>query len=89
MITGIYEKIFGNLPNIEIIKKIPEDYYSPCVVAQQFISFFEKYGGNIDGKAEEIEQILQNFANGKIETNQTKILSYIDTLKKYNKEKIM
>ena len=89
MIAGIYEKIFGKCADIEQIKKIPEDYYSPCVVAQQFISFFEKYGGKIDGKEEEINKIMQNFAIGKIETNQTKILSYIDTLKKYNKEKIM
>lgn len=87
MINGIYEKIFNKIPDINLIKKIPEDYYSPCVVAQQFISFFEKYGGQINGKEEEIKLILQNFANGKIETNQTKILSYIDTLKKYNKEK--
>ena len=89
MIAGIYEKIFGKCADIEQIKKIPEDYYSPCVVAQQFISFFEKYGGKIDGKEEEINKIMQNFAIGKIETNRTKILSYIDTLKKYNKEKIM
>lgn len=87
MISGIYMKIFNDTPNMELINKIPEDYYSPCVVAQQFISFFEKYGGNIKGKEEEILQILQNFANGKIETNQNKILSYIETLKKYNKEK--
>ena len=87
MISGIYEKIFNKLPDMELIKKIHEDYYSPCVVAQQFISFFEKYGGQINGKEEEIKQILINFANGKIETNQTKILSYIETLKKYNKEK--
>jgi len=89
MIFGIYEKIFGKLPNMDIIKKIPEDYYSPCVVAQQFISFFEKYGGNINEKEDELNEIMINFANGKIETNQTKILSYIETLKKYNKEKIM
>jgi hypothetical protein len=87
MIAGIYQKIFGKNPDLEIIKKIPEDYYSPCVVAQQFISFFEKYGGNILGKQEEINQILHNFASGKIETNQSKIISYIETLKKYNKEK--
>lgn len=87
MISGIYEKIFNNHPDMELIKKIPEDYYSPCVVAQQFISFFEKYGGKIEGKEEEIKNIMHNFAIGKIETNHTKILSYIDTLKKYNKEK--
>lgn len=87
MISGIYEKIFNTIPNMELIKKIPEDYYSPCVVAQQFISFFEKYGGKIEGKEEEIKNIMHNFAIGNIETNHTKILSYIETLKKYNKEK--
>jgi len=30
---------------------------------------------------------MNNFANGKIETNQTKILNYIETLKKYNFKK--
>jgi hypothetical protein len=89
MIAGIYEKIFGTSANMEQIRKIPEDFYSPCVVAQQFISFFEKYGGNIEGKEDEINKIMHNFAIGKIETNQTKILSYIETLKKYNKEKLM
>lgn len=87
MISGIYEKIFNTVPDMELIKKIPEDYYSPCVVAQQFISFFEKYGGKIEGKDEEIKNIMHNFAIGNIETNHTKILSYIETLKKYNKEK--
>lgn len=87
MISGIYEKIFNTIPNMDLIKKIPEDYYSPCVIAQQFISFFEKYGGKIEGKEEEIKNIMHNFAIGNIETNHTKILSYIETLKKYNKEK--
>ena len=89
MIAGIYEKIFGKCADMEQIKKIPEDFYSPCVVAQQFISFFEKYGGKIEGKEEEIKNIMHNFAIGQIQTNQTQILSYIETLKKYNKEKIM
>ena len=89
MISGIYEKIFGVIPCINKINKIQEDLYSPCVVAQQFISFFEKYGGKIDGKQDEIDQIMHNFANGKIETNFSKIHSYIETLKKYNKVKII
>jgi hypothetical protein len=70
MIQGIYSKIFGCEPDMEQIKKIPKDFYSPCVVAQQFISFFEKYGGKIEGQEEEINKIMNNFANGKIETNQ-------------------
>ncbi len=87
MITGIYKSIFNNEPETKLIKMIPEDYYAPCVIAQQFISFFEKYGGNIQNKTDEIEQILINLAKKEIETNQDKIVSYIQTLKEYNDKK--
>jgi SpoVK/Ycf46/Vps4 family AAA+-type ATPase len=87
MIAGIYESIFGIKPDMDIIKLIREDYYAPCVVAQQFISVYEKYGGNITNKQAEIDNILKNMISGTIETNQDKILSYIDTLKGYNMEK--
>lgn len=88
MITGIYKNIFNMDPEQELINKIPEDLYAPCVVSQQFISIFEKYGGDIKDKQEEINKILQNLAENNIETNQDKIISYIKTLKDYNKEKI-
>ena len=39
-------------------KNIPVDKYAPCVIAQQFISLFEKYGGNITGKQKEIDNII-------------------------------
>lgn len=87
MISGIYKSIFKNEPDSKLIKMIPEDYYAPCVVAQQFISFFEKYGGHIQNKSDEIEQILINLAKKEIETNQDKIVSYIKTLKQYNEKK--
>jgi hypothetical protein len=87
MISGIYKSIFKNEPDSKLIKMIPEDYYAPCVVAQQFISFFEKYGGHIQNKSDEIEQILINLAKKEIETNQDKIVSYIQTLKQYNEKK--
>lgn len=88
MIKGIYKNIFNKEPKDEIIKKIPEDVYAPCVISQQFISIFEKYGGEIEGKDDEIDLILENLALNNIETNQDKIISYIKTLKDYNKEKV-
>ncbi len=89
MIAGIYKNIFHKDPNMTLIKMIREDYYAPCVIAQQFITLYEKYGGKIDDKQSEIENILVNLANNKIETNQDKIISYINTLKEYNKEKTL
>jgi DNA replication protein DnaC len=87
MITGIFKNIFNKEPKKELINKIPEDVYAPCVVSQQFISIFEKYGGNIHGKETEIDLILENLAKETIETNQDRIISYIKTLKELNKEK--
>lgn len=84
MIKGIYKNIFNLEPNMELIKMIKEDYYAPCVISQQFISFLETNGGNIEGKQKEINKILLDLANDNIKTNQEKIIEYIDTLKKYN-----
>ena len=84
MIAGIYKNIFNELPNMKLIKNIAIDKYAPCVIAQQFISLFEKYGGNITGKQKEIDTILMNLASDSIETNQDKIMSYIKNLKEYN-----
>lgn len=88
MIKGIYKNIFNRDPDEELIKKIPEDLYAPCVISQQFITLFEKYGGSVEDKQDEINKILQDLADNTIETNQDKIISYIKTLKDYNKEKI-
>jgi hypothetical protein len=87
MISGIYKSIFNREADSKLIKMIPEDYYAPCVIAQQFISFFEKYGGHIENKFDEIDNILINLAKKDIETNQDKIVSYIKTLKEYNEKK--
>ena len=84
MVAGIYQNIFNQQPNMKLIKNIPVDKYAPCVIAQQFISLFEKYGGNITGKQKEIDNILMNLANDNIETNQDKIMTYIKNLKEYN-----
>jgi uncharacterized membrane-anchored protein YjiN (DUF445 family) len=84
MIYGIYKNIFGKEPDMKLIEMIKEDYYPPCVVSQQFISLYEKYGGNINDKQKEIDKILLDMANNTIETNHNKITSYINTLKDYN-----
>jgi hypothetical protein len=86
MIKGIYQNIFNSEPNMDLINMIKEDYFAPCVISQQFISFLETNGGNIDGKQKEIDKILLDLANDNIKTNQEKIMEYIDTLKKYNKQ---
>ena len=87
MITGIYKNIFHEEPNMKLIKKITENKYAPCVISQQFISLFEKYGGNIKGKQKEIDNILIDLANDNIKTNQDKIISYIKELKDFNQNK--
>jgi hypothetical protein len=84
MIKGIYQNIFNSEPNMELIRMIKEDYYAPCVISQQFISFLETNGGFINGKQKEIDKILLDLANDNIKTNQDKIIEYVDTLKKYN-----
>jgi len=84
MIRGIYKNIFNSEPNMELIRMIPEDYYAPCVISQNFISFLETNSGNIQEKQKEIDKILLDLANNNIKTNQNKIIEYIDTLKKYN-----
>jgi hypothetical protein len=84
MIAGIYKNIFNQLPDMKLIKNIPIDKYAPCMISQQFISLFEKYGGKIEGKQKEINNILINLAQDNIETNQDKIMTYIKNLKDYN-----
>jgi len=84
MIVGIYKNIFNQEPDIKLIKNIPIDKYAPCMISQQFISLFEKYGGKVDGKQKEINNILINLAQDNIETNQDKIMLYIKNLKEFN-----
>lgn len=84
MIRGIYRNIFNTEPNMDLIRMIKEDYYAPCVISQQFISFLETNGGNINEKQKEINKILLDLANDNIKTNQEKIIEYIETLNKYN-----
>lgn len=88
MIEELYYNIFKMKPATELIKKIPEDFYAPCVIAQQFIELYERYSKIIQHKQKEIDQILIDLANQKIKTSQDKIKDYLKKLEIYNKEKI-
>lgn len=87
MIKELYYNIFKMEPNMELINKIPEDFYAPCVIAQQFIELYEKYSKIISQKQKEIDQILIDLANQRIKTSQDKIRDYLKKLEFYNKEK--
>ena len=88
MIEELYYNILKMEPNKDLIKKIPEDFYAPCVIAQQFIELYEKYSTNIIYKQKDIEQILIDLASNRIKTSQDKIKDYLKKLEYYNKEKI-
>lgn len=88
MIKELYYNIFKMEPNMDLIKKIPEDFYAPCVIAQQFIELYERYSKIITHKHKEIEQILIDLANQRIKTSQDKIKDYLRKLEFYNKEKV-
>jgi hypothetical protein len=88
MIKELYYNIFKMAPNMDLIKKIPEDFYAPCVIAQQFIELYERYSKIITQKQKDIEQILIDLANHRIKTSQDKIKDYLKKLEFYNKEKI-
>ena len=89
MIKELYYNIFKMEPKMELIEKIPEDFYAPCVIAQQFIELYEKYSKTITQKQKEIDSILIDLANGSIKTSQDKIKDYLKKLEFYNKEKIL
>ena len=88
MIRELYYNIFKMEPNIDLIKNIPEDFYAPCVIAQQFIELYERYSKIINQKQKEIDSILIDLANHRIKTSQDKIKDYLKKLEFYNKEKI-
>jgi SpoVK/Ycf46/Vps4 family AAA+-type ATPase len=88
MIYDLYKNIFGKEPHIDLINKIDDDYYAPCTISKQFISFYEKNGGNIENKDEELNGILQNLIDKRIETNRELILNYSQNYIHMNKEKL-
>ena len=87
MIRDLYKNIFSLQPNEDLIKNIEEEYYAPCTISKQFVSFYEKNGGNIKDKEKELENLLVDLAQKKIETNHELIAKYSHNYK-LNNEKI-
>lgn len=80
MIKELFIKIFNYEPDQQLIDKIPENKYAPCVITQQFISYYERNAGNISDKKLEINNILKNLADGNIYTNDEIISEYSKNL---------
>ena len=83
MIKELFTRIFGYEPDSTLIDKIPEDYYAPCVISQQFTNFVEQNAGDIssDEKKKEINNILKDLIDGKIQTNKDIIEEYKKNIK--------
>jgi hypothetical protein len=77
----IYKNIFKKDINEILLNKIEDDYYAPCTVVKVFSSLYEKYGGKMEGKDNEIEQLLIDLGNKDIKTNDKIIIEYSE---KYN-----
>lgn len=88
MIYDLYTNIFGKEPHSELIEQIDDDYYAPCTISKQFISFYEKNGGKIENKEVELNSLLQSLIDKKIETNRELISNYSRNYIIVNKEKI-
>jgi hypothetical protein len=89
MIRDLYKKIFDIDPDFEKIKQIEEDFYAPCTISKQFVSYFEKNGGNITGKEEELNKLLDDLINKNLETNRELIVNYSRIYNQMNKEKLL
>lgn len=76
MIGTIYKNIFGKDINADKLSLIENDYYAPCTIAKVFSSFYEKNGGKVDGKQNEIDALLDDLANKTIKTNDEIIVEY-------------
>ena len=88
MIYDLYKNIFGKEPQMKLINQIMDDYYAPCTISKQFISFYEKNGGKIEDKDAELDSLLQNLIDKKIETNRELIYNYSREYIMMNKEKL-
>jgi hypothetical protein len=84
MIKDLFIKIFNYEPDQTLIDKIPENKYAPCVIAQQFISYYERNAGNVygDNNRIEINNILKKIADNDIYTNENIINEYSKKLDK-------
>jgi len=76
MIATIYKNIFGKEIDMEKLDKIENDYYAPCTIAKVFSSFYEKNGGKIENKQNEIDMLLVDLANKTVRTNDEIIVEY-------------
>lgn len=88
MIYDLYKNIFNKEPSPKLIEQIDDDYYAPCTISKQFISFYEKNGGKIENKDEELNNLLQNLIDKRIETNRELISNYSRNYNLMNKEKL-
>ncbi len=89
MIRDLYCNIFNDKPDEEKILKIEEDYYAPCTISKHFVSFYEKNGGNISDKKEELNKLLEDLINKNLETNRELIVNYSRTYNQMNKQKLL
>jgi len=76
MIATIYKNIFGTEADEEKINTIDNDYYAPCTIAKVFSSFYEKNGGKIENKRDNIDMLLVDLANKTVRTNDEIIVEY-------------
>ncbi len=76
MIATIYKNIFGMEIDMDKLDKIENDYYAPCTIAKVFSSFYEKNGGKIENKQNDIDMLLVDLANKTVRTNDEIIVEY-------------
>jgi adenylate kinase family enzyme len=60
---------------------IEENYYAPCTISKHFVSFYEKNGGVVNDKEEELNMLLEDLIFKRIQTNRELIMNYS---KEYN-----
>lgn len=76
MIRGLYKSIFNKDPQEKLILDIEENFYAPCTISKQFVSFYEKNGGMINDKDEELNKLLEDLIFKRIQTNRELIMNY-------------
>ncbi len=84
MIRGLYKSIFNKDPIEKLILDIDENFFAPCTISKHFVSFYEKNGGIIDDKEEELNLLLEDLIFKRTQTNRELIMNYS---KSYNESK--
>jgi hypothetical protein len=85
MIRGLYKSIFNKDPIEKLILDIDENFFAPCTISKHFVSFYEKNGGNIDDKEEELNKLLEDLIFKRIQTNRDLIMNYSKSYNESNK----